>query len=143
MKRKQRTEILIRGRRRLAATLAHQIYSAYAVEMVENPEEGLVMVKMRENAQKYLFYIGEVYVTECKVRVHGSIGIGVVRGHQPELAVHLAVIDAAYRANLPQTQGWTAELLAEQKDIEEQQNRKHQLLLQTKVNFETMEEELN
>jgi alpha-D-ribose 1-methylphosphonate 5-triphosphate synthase subunit PhnG len=142
MKRKQRTEILIRGRAVLAADLAEQIRSTYALEVIEDPNEGLVMVKMRENAQNFLFYIGEVYVTECKVRLQGIVGVGIVRGHQPELATNLAIIDAAYRARLTETADWLPRLQQEQEDIQQQEAHQTQLLRATQVNFETMEEQL-
>ena len=41
------------------------------------------MVKVRESAQRTLFYLGEVLITECKVMINGFLGIGMVKGHEP------------------------------------------------------------
>ncbi|WP_042161371.1 phosphonate C-P lyase system protein PhnG [Paenibacillus gorillae] len=139
MKRKQRTEILTAGAPDLAAALAGDIIGRYQVDLIEEPNHGLVMVKVRETAQQSLFYLGEVLVTECKVRTNGAIGIGIVKGDQPELAYNLAVIDAAYTAELDETAAWTAALLAEHERIQTVRNSEHMQVLKTRVDFETMD----
>jgi alpha-D-ribose 1-methylphosphonate 5-triphosphate synthase subunit PhnG len=141
MKRKRRTEILIRGDRSLAAQLALQIEQSQMVRMVADADHGLVMIKMRETAQNTRFYLGEMFVTECKVSVSGHTGIGIVQGDEPELAYQLAVIDGAYVAELEQTSQWLKLLEAEEANIRRRQQDEHKRLLLTKVNFETMQEE--
>ncbi|MFC5447423.1 phosphonate C-P lyase system protein PhnG [Paenibacillus aestuarii] len=139
MKRKQRTEILVAGSPDLAVSLANDILSRYQVEVIEKPNHGLVMTQVRETAQKSLFYLGEVLVTECKVRTNGAVGIGIVKGDQPELAYHLAVIDAAYAAELEETAAWSAALLAEGERIQAERLALHAKVMRTKVDFETMD----
>ncbi|KKB38050.1 phosphonate C-P lyase system protein PhnG [Bacillus thermotolerans] len=139
MKRKRRTEILINGSEKLAAKLADEIISRYEVIQVEEPNDGLVMVKVRESAKRSLFYIGEVLVTECKVRIHDSAGIGIVAGHKEELAFHLAVIDAAYQARLKETKDWDKQLLEEEKAIKSERVKQMAHVMKTKVDFETMD----
>jgi alpha-D-ribose 1-methylphosphonate 5-triphosphate synthase subunit PhnG len=139
MKRKQRTEILLNSPHRLAERLALEIFSHYVIRNVEEPNNGLVMVKVRETAKRGMFYLGEVFVTECKVMIEGQPGIGIVQGHKPELAYHLAIIDAAYNAELPETVGWTELFLAEEQVIEEEQAAQQAKILKTRVNFETMQ----
>lgn len=141
IRRKRRTEILIRGDRRLAARLAEQVQRVYAVQSVEDADHGLVMIKMRETAQNTRFYIGELFVTEAKVKINEHIGIGIIQGDEPELAYQLAVIDAAYVAQLPETREWTVELEAEEERIRERQIAEHRKRLLSKVQFETMQEE--
>nr|WP_263324510.1 phosphonate C-P lyase system protein PhnG [Neobacillus sp. Marseille-Q6967] len=141
MRRKRRTEILINGSKEVAAGMAKEILDHYETEMMEEPNDGLVMVKVRESAKKSLFYIGEVFVTECKVRVNNSLGIGIVTGHEKELAYHLAVIDAAYKASLKETEGWEELLLEEEQMIEKEKAAKMNQVLKTKVSFETMDTE--
>lgn len=138
MNRKKRTEILIRGSSNLSRTLARQIIENHEVITIEIPNNGLVMVKVREGVKRSLFYLGEVLVTECKVMINGSLGIGMVKGYEEELAYNLAVIDAAYQAGLPETGAWTEELLAEEERIEKQSAEVAGKILKTKVNFETM-----
>lgn len=139
MKRRRRTEILINGSQKRVADMAHCIKDKYQVKVIQSPESGLVMLKVRETSQKSLFYPGEVLVTECKVQIGGKIGIGIVTGDQPELSYNLAVIDAAYEAMLPETIGWKLLLENEEKVIQEQRVAANQSILKTKVNFETMD----
>lgn len=139
MKRKQRTEILVSRPPELMKSLAEEILDKYETAIVEEPNPGLVMVKVRETAKQSLFYLGEVLVTECKVRIENNIGIGLVKGEESEKAYHLAIIDAAYTAGLEETRSWEA-LLQKEKDKHavEQANSRRRLLL-TKVDFETMD----
>lgn len=69
MNRKRRTEILIKGSSEIAKKISAEIEEKYIVKIVEEPNYGLVMVKIREGAKKTLFYIGEVLVTEAKVLI--------------------------------------------------------------------------
>jgi alpha-D-ribose 1-methylphosphonate 5-triphosphate synthase subunit PhnG len=139
MKRRRRTEILVQGNADLAEKLASQIKQAYTYKVIVKPHYGLTMVKMRESAKKSLFYIGEVLVTEAKVEINEQIGIGIVQGMEDELAMNLAIIDAAYNANLPETQMWTNTLVVAEAEINRKKIKRQAELLATKVNFETME----
>ncbi|OCT12240.1 phosphonate C-P lyase system protein PhnG [Paenibacillus pectinilyticus] len=139
MKRKQRTEILINGSPDIASSLSREITSRYPVAVIEEPNHGLVMVKVRETAQKSLFYLGEVLVTECKLQIEGAIGVGIVKGDDPDKAYDLAVIDAAYAADLNETKEWTVILLRESDQIAAERAAYHAKVLQTKVDFETMD----
>jgi len=141
MKRKKRTEILISGSTLLAETLAQEILARYEVTVIEEPNDGLVMVKMRETAKKSLFYLGEVLVSECKVQIAGSLGIGIVTGNHPILCRHLAIIDAAYNAELQETKSWEKDLLAEEERITSETMMYSSAVLRTKVDFETMDVE--
>jgi alpha-D-ribose 1-methylphosphonate 5-triphosphate synthase subunit PhnG len=139
MKRRRRTEILINGSQKRTEDMVHVINEHYQVKVIQEPESGLVMVKVRETSQNSLFYPGEVLVTECKVQIKGTIGIGIVTGDQPELAYNLAVIDAAFEAKLPETLGWVQLLENEEKLIQEQRAAAAHSILKTKVDFETMD----
>lgn len=139
MKRKQRTEILINGSQFIADAMARDIKQNNSVSVIQEPETGLVMMKLRETSKNSLFYLGEVMVTECKVEINETIGIGIVKGHQPELAYNLAVIDAAFQGNLPQVNKWIEVLKYEEKKIQRDRQKYNQAVLKTKVNFETMD----
>lgn len=139
MNRKKRTEILIKGSGQIAAQLAREILQKYQVQTIEKPNHGLVMVKIKETAQQSPFYLGEVLVTECKVMINGCLGIGLVKGQKPDLAYHLAVIDGAYNADLPETKDWTGTLLLEAGRIKRVSQIFKNQVLKTKVNFETMD----
>ncbi|MFJ5624220.1 phosphonate C-P lyase system protein PhnG [Peribacillus loiseleuriae] len=139
MKRKERTEILIQGSATIAKDFAKEIEMRYTVNVIQQPENGLVLLKARETAKKSLFYLGELLVTECKVQIHDLIGIGIVKGHQEELAYCLAVIDAAYQAGLIETRVWSHILEREKENIQKNRQELNQSTLRTKVSFETMD----
>ncbi|KLU60270.1 phosphonate metabolism protein PhnG [Peptococcaceae bacterium CEB3] len=139
MVRKRRTEILINGSKEIAGRLAEEIAGKYEVAAIEEPGNGLVMVKVRETAKRSLFYLGEVFISECKVMINRCVGVGMVKGHEPELAYHLAVVDAAYNADLAETKAWTEVLLLEEERIGRQREALKSKILKTKVNFETMD----
>ncbi|MDR3540553.1 MAG: phosphonate C-P lyase system protein PhnG [Desulfosporosinus sp.] len=139
MLRKKRTEVLIKGSAEVAVRLAQEILKIYPVRIIEEPNNSLVMVKVRESAQRSLFYLGEVFITECKVMIAGHLGIGLVKGPEPELGYNLAIIDAAYNANLPETKDWTNILLLEEVRLQEECEALKNKVLKTKVNFETMD----
>jgi alpha-D-ribose 1-methylphosphonate 5-triphosphate synthase subunit PhnG len=139
MNRKRRCKVLIDGNSKIAEQLAAVIKSNYKINVLDVPNNGLVMVKMRENAKQSLFYIGEVAVIEARVEVQGSIGLGVVIGADSQLAYNLAIIDAAYNANIPEILSWREILLAEEGLIEKKIKSKTASILKTKVDFETMD----
>lgn len=138
MNRRKRTEILIRGTKELAEKLAKEIEEKYDIKIIDEPNNGLVMIKMRETAKKQLFYLGEVLVTEAKIHINGYLGMGIVVGDNEELAVNLAIIDGAYKANLKEVDAWKELLLNEEKLIKEKEEKLSQKILETKVDFTTM-----
>lgn len=138
MYRRRRTEILINGSMKVAQKMSLEINEKYNVKTIEKPNSGLVMIKMRENSKKSLFYLGEVLVTEAKVEINGKLGLGIVKGDESELAYWLAVIDAAYSANLEETKKWEEILRDEEKIINEKLKKHEAEILRTKVNFDTM-----
>lgn len=141
MQRRRRTEILIQGDSQLAQLMVDSIIEKYEYKEIVAPRYGLTMIKMRETAKNSLFYIGEAVVTEAKVEIQNEIGIGIVTGMKQQLAKHLAVIDAAYRANLPETKQWDQLLLKEEQLILSKKLELQTALSQTKVQFETMDVE--
>src|SRR5690625_2664025 len=106
MKRRRRTKILIQEDSDLARDFAEAILERYECREIVAPQHGLTMIKMRESAKNSLFYIGEVLVTEVKVEIQHCVGIGIIVGMKEERARDMAIIDAAYKANLPETEAW-------------------------------------
>jgi alpha-D-ribose 1-methylphosphonate 5-triphosphate synthase subunit PhnG len=139
MQRKRRTTILIEGAPELARQLAQEVLSRYPVVTIAAAHNGLVMIKMREAAKNSLFYLGELLITECKVQIAGVLGLGLVKGDERELAFHLAVIDAAYNGDLPETAAWREILLREEADIARQKEQAAFHILKTQVKFENMD----
>lgn len=138
MKRRRRTEILIKGHSEIAKNMFEEIDKNYAIKTIEEPDSALVMIKMRESSKNSLFYLGEVLVTEAKVQINEAFGIGIVRGNRPELAYWLSVIDAAYNLELKETCTWEKILVEEEKRIKTEEALNDSKILKTKVNFESM-----
>ncbi|AEB29208.1 putative phosphonate metabolism protein [Carnobacterium sp. 17-4] len=138
MNRKRRTRILIDFGKEESLKLAEIIENNYPIEMISEPSEALTMIKVRESAKNSLFYLGEVLITETKVRIEGKVGIGIVKGHETKFSRALAIIDAAYSAELPETAEWFRILKDIETTGEEAVGEKQRQLAQTKVNFETM-----
>ncbi|WP_067727571.1 phosphonate C-P lyase system protein PhnG [Oceanobacillus damuensis] len=139
MKRRRRTEILVQGDPELAKHFAEMIIDRYECKEIIAPQYGLTMIKMRESAKNSLFYLGEVLITEAKVEINGCVGIGIVTGMQEQLAKYLAIIDAAYKANLPETSEWYPRLIEAEQQIRKAKAKEQGELFETKVNFETMD----
>ena len=106
-------------------------------ETVSEPTQGLTMIKVREHAQNSLFYLGEVLVTETKLRCKKEIGLGVVKGDEPELSTALAFIDLCFKTD--QFLFTLKNILSDLEAKEEAAvHEKTQEILQTKVNFDMM-----
>jgi alpha-D-ribose 1-methylphosphonate 5-triphosphate synthase subunit PhnG len=139
MKRKRRTRILVDGDPAVRRRLADSIRSSREVIELESPNNGLVMITMRETARRRLFHLGEVMVTEAKVEIDGTVGLGIITGDNPDAAADLAVIDAACNAGLPECDSWTAILAAEEARLGRVRRSEEARLLETRVRFETMD----
>lgn len=139
MKRRERTRILIQGSSELRARLAREVLEHQAVVAVAEPSAGLVMTQMRETAKQSRFYLGEVLVTEAKVRIGESLGLGIIAGDDTEAAYDLAVIDAAFNAGVAPEDRWLSELEEESRRIESRHAREDARILETRVDFQTMD----
>ncbi|GIN92489.1 phosphonate C-P lyase system protein PhnG [Siminovitchia terrae] len=139
MKRNRRMRILIEGSRDIPKNLVHEIEKNHSLEIIMKPQGALTMIKMRETAKKTLFYLGEVLVTECKVKVSNQVGIGIVIGMEEDLAYQLAVIDAAFKAELSEINEWIPLLEEEEKQMIAAKRLDAVIIQKTKVNFETMD----
>lgn len=140
MKRKERTKTLIEGDPALLERLVKQVEECHTVEIVRNPEPSLVMLKALDSVSEQPFYLGEVMVTECTVSVNGTRGLGVIAGDQGQRAYQLAVVDACWNANVPETADWEPLLRAESARVAQKQNDEFIRVAQSRVQFETMEE---
>ena len=137
---RERTRLLIGHGNEEALQMAKEIKANYLVEWILRPQEGLAMIKVRETARQTLFYLGEVLITETKVRIRGSIGLGILTGSHPDLSEALAVVDAAYRAGLPETGEWDRywDQILEKEKVYKKINLA--IREKTSVNFSTMQD---
>ena len=144
MRRRERTRILVDGDHALARRMAAEVEASIPVKVLDDPREGLVMVKVRESAKRQQFYLGEALMTSCRVKLGDTQGLGIVMGDDRQLAYDLAVVDAAFAL---QDEGfdrskWEEELRAESLRIDAERAREQAITDKTRVNFSTMEVEL-
>ena len=100
MKRKERTRILVHCSNEFLTQWAQYFEQQTQFHVIEEPKNALTMLRMRESAQHSLFYLGEVLVSETRVKCRDTIGIGLIQGNELEKSYALAVIDAACNAAL-------------------------------------------
>lgn len=141
MKRKERTQVLVEGDRDLLGSIAREVEQAHEVEVVREPVEELVMLKMRESARRSQFYLGEALMTSCVVRIGEAYGYGMVLGEDRDKAFDLAVVDAAYTLSDPadDLRAHDERIAEEQERIAAQKRLRNEALLRTQVDFSTME----
>ena len=97
MNRRERTRILIESKNNVAQKIADDIRQNYEINIIQEPENGLTMVKVRETA-----------------------------------------IDAAYNKEIKEIDKYDRMLEEEKINIDKYQEEINQEILQTKVDFTTM-----
>ncbi|WP_185805330.1 phosphonate C-P lyase system protein PhnG [Bacillus canaveralius] len=140
MKKARLSKILIEGNPETLAHFAKQVEETVTVRIERSPATGLVMMKTRDSVSRQPFYMGEILVTECTVEIDGHYGLGVIMGEEPVRAYQLALVDAAFNANLMITEGWIAKLEEEERIIQRNLEKQMAMVSRTQVNFETMED---
>lgn len=141
MNRYQRTQVLVEGDCAVAQEIASEIEQSCAVEVLDEPREELVMVKVRESGRNSLFYLGEALMCSCRVRIDGEMGFGYVLGSKRNAAYNLAVVDAAYRSNRPfeRRPKWDQRIEKEARRLRERQLKDQALIDRTRVDFSVMD----
>ena len=141
MKRKERTQVLVEGDRDLLDGIAREVERAHDVEVVREPVEELVMLKMRESARRSQFYLGEALMTSCVVRIGEAYGYGMVLGEDRDKAFDLAIVDAAYALDdlADDRRAYDERIAEEQERIAAQKRLRNEAVLRTQVDFSTME----
>lgn len=67
------------------------------VEVVQN-RTGLVMLPMRDTVKGTAFHLGEVLVSEARVKLADKDGYGMRTGRDLEAAMAMAIVDALWQA---------------------------------------------
>lgn len=81
--------------------MAEAVIPALGQITVLKNQTGLVMVPYTDSAQGTTFHLGEVLVAEGHLRIEsGAEGYGMVLGRDVELAMAVAVLDAALMAGI-------------------------------------------
>lgn len=103
---------------------------------VQSNRTGLVMLPMRDTAQGTNFHLGEVLVSEAQVTADGFIGYGMVRGHDLERAMAMALVDLAIAAQV-EADACTAFVSARAAALADIDDARLRKVEATRVNMET------
>lgn len=131
----RRTKIFIEGDRKLLARLTEQIEQRYDVRVERKAQGSLAMARARDSVTHQPFNVGEILLTECTVAIGDIYGFGAVMGEDRTCAYELAVMDAAFRAGLPETNLWTELLVEEEERIRNRHAQELAIAMRTRVDF--------
>ena len=140
MRRRERTQVLVDSAPELAHRLAARVEEVAQVVDVTPAHQGLVLCQVRETARNQRFYLGEALMSEARVRIGSTVGLGAALGGNGELARDLAVIDAALSQPepLPVAAELEAELVAAKAELERDRAVSAAQALSSRVEFNTM-----
>jgi alpha-D-ribose 1-methylphosphonate 5-triphosphate synthase subunit PhnG len=144
LQRYERCRILVEGDSSLAQEIAAEIEKEHRVEIIDEPHEELVMIKVRESVRNSLFYLGEALMCSCRVKLGDTIGHGMVIGTKRNLAYNLALIDAAFSSGIAAKKeaDWEARIREEARKLARREAREATLIDKTRVDFSTMKVEV-
>jgi alpha-D-ribose 1-methylphosphonate 5-triphosphate synthase subunit PhnG len=139
MKPNIRTKILVEADLSFLESIVSIINSHFQYHVVESPFFGTVMIPVKEPYHQTPFYLGEVFVTQCKVKIENKIGLGIIIGKHEEKAKLLAIIDAFFKSD--------SALIKEISMMLEKENKRQHMIkkrdvahvLKTKVEFQSMD----
>ena len=139
MTKKQMFRILARAEAKDVAQMADRIRRSWQVTIIQEPQKGLAMIKMREPVKESLFYLGEVIISEAAVELEGARGAAVVMGDDFEKTLNMAVIDAACNKGVFEEYDRLLQLEEAQTRQLEKENA---MFMKTKVSFNSMTPEV-
>ncbi len=140
MKKKRLSFIMAHSNLEELKEVAKDIEDKYDIKATKEPEMGLTMVKVRDGVYREDFFLGEVLITECTVHLEGTLGLGIVQGDKPERAYNMAVVDAAFNADIEEKSMIIERLLKWEEAIEAKRVDDAAMVEGSKVKFETMGE---
>ncbi len=138
MNRDKRFELIARADSERICKIAERILADTAVEVIKKPVGGMIMMRFRDTAEKCIFNLGEVLVTEAEVRIGEELGYAIVMGRDPEAALAGAILDAAVGSGHPLAPEIIDLLRSEEGRLKEELQKTWSEVATTKVDFEVM-----
>lgn len=139
MEKARLTRILSRAGSADVRAMADRLTLLYPATVLREPMRTLVMMPMRDPVGGTPFYLGELMASETMVELSGVRGFGICMGDDYEKSAAIAVIDAAYNADLPECAWLTTSLLTLERAQEDRLMREAAAHRDTMVSFRTME----
>jgi len=117
--------------------LVEKIIETSNVQILANPAQQTLLVPVFDPVTKKRFYGGEVLVTQALVDIDGTKGWGMVMDNNPDLALAVAICDAAFSADIEKNM---IEDIAEKALIKVKENiqSEKEMAASTKVSFDMM-----
>lgn len=114
------------------------------VSMMQLPQAGLGLVKFKESAFNEHFYLGEIPLSSCSIKLHypnGQEGSGSVQvmADDAALAQALAILDAVLAHQLPNWQQACEYLQEGMQKRQQLDQQRQQILIKTRVDFSTLD----
>ncbi|MEA3324814.1 MAG: phosphonate C-P lyase system protein PhnG [Euryarchaeota archaeon] len=138
MNRDKRFELIARADSERICEIAERILADTTVEVIKKPSSGMIMMRFRDTAEKYIFNLGEVLVTEAEVRIGSELGYAMVMGRGPEAALAGAILDAAVESGHLLAPEIIDLLKGEEGRLKEELQKTWAEVATTKVDFEVM-----
>jgi alpha-D-ribose 1-methylphosphonate 5-triphosphate synthase subunit PhnG len=138
MNRDKRFELIARADSKRICGIAERILGDVEVEVIKKPTSGMIMMRFRDTAEKCVFNLGEVLVTEAEVRIGSELGYAMVMGRDPETALAGAILDAAVESGHPLAPEIIDLLRSEEGRLKEELQKTWTEVATTKVDFEVM-----
>lgn len=138
MNRDKRFELIARADSERICEVAERILVDTTVEVIKKPSSGMIMMRFRDTAEKCVFNLGEVLVTEAEVKINEELGYAMVMGTDPEAALAGAILDAAVGSGHPLAPEIIDLLGREEVRRKEELQKTWSGVATTKVDFEVM-----
>jgi len=138
MNKSEMSRVLAKSSRKEVIELSESIQRNHDVIVVREPAKTLVMIKMHEPVANSKFYLGEVLACESMVKINDKTGMAVTAGDDFDKVLAMAIIDAAYNANVSEIYWLTDKLNEMNKAIDIKEKKELAIHLKTKVNFRNM-----
>ncbi|MFE3280713.1 phosphonate C-P lyase system protein PhnG [Nocardia sp. NPDC059239] len=117
---------------------ADAVLADYAAAKLQGPQLGTVLFQVREPIEHRRFYLGDVLVTEARVRIADNEGWAMRLGDDPEATVAAAVCDAALQFENPHHPRLVALCASTDREIRARRQGELDEIEETAVKFEEL-----
>ena len=99
---RERSEVVARASVEEITQLAEELKQKYPFIVERQPEKSLAMMPAQDPIHKTRFFLGEALICQAMVSINHIRGVCVLMGDDLEKVTAGAIIDAAFRAELPE-----------------------------------------
>jgi alpha-D-ribose 1-methylphosphonate 5-triphosphate synthase subunit PhnG len=122
------------------SALADEAVAGKTVLLLKAPEKTMILLNVREPVRQSRFYLGEALAVHCMVEVDGIRGAAVQLGDDLRKVQAAAVLDAAHTGNFPGFVLAEPALLELDAAREAEDGRWADLVRETQVRFQALED---